>query len=155
MSVLSLPAFTPERRSTLHAVVERILPGGDGPGAAETGAAVGFESAMLHPCYRGLRAGIEGVLDRLQSRAEELYGKHFSACAQGEQDELLRAIEQDPNPWTRLLFRSLIGFSLEGLLGDPIHGGNRDFLGWEAVGLQAEDVRSGLCRRAGERWLEE
>jgi len=149
MSVSSQPGFTPERRSTLQAVVERILPGVDGPGAAQTDAAVGFESAMLHPCYRGLRSGVERVLDRLQSQAGQLYGKEFSACAPGEQDELLRALAEDPNPWMRLLFRSLVGFSLEGLLGDPVHGGNRDFLGWQAIGLQAEHVRSGLCR--GER----
>jgi hypothetical protein len=148
MSELSEPAFTPGRRSTLRAVVQRILPGSDGPGAAGTDAAVGCERAVLHPCFRGLRPGIERVLDRLQSRAGQLYGKEFAACSTEEQDELLRALEQDPNPWTRFLFRSLIGFSLEGFLGDPVHGGNRSFLGWEAIGLRAEDVRSGFCRGA-------
>lgn len=150
MSISSEPAFTPARRSTLQAVVERILPGGDGPGAAEADAAVGFERAMLHPFFRGLRPGIEGILDRLQSRAAQLYAQEFSACAPGEQDELLRGLEQDPNPWVRFLFRSLIGFSLEGFLSDPVHGGNRSFQGWEALGLQAGHVRSGMCKGARE-----
>jgi gluconate 2-dehydrogenase gamma chain len=143
-------ALTVERRKALRAVVERILPGDQGPGAAATDAAGGFEGAMLHPFFRGLRPGIEGLLDRLQAQAGQLHGKEFPACTPGEQDEMLRALEQDPNPWTRLLFRSLIGFSLEGFLGDPVHGGNRSFLGWEAIGLQAEQVRSGLCLEARE-----
>jgi hypothetical protein len=149
MTVAAQPAFTAERAKTLQAVVERILPGIDGPGAAQTDVAVGFERAMKHPCFRGLRTGIEAVLDRLQSQAGELYAKEFWACSAGEQDELLSALERDPNPMLRLLFRSVIGFSLESLLGDPVHGGNRDFKGWEAIGLQAADVRSGLCRGAG------
>jgi hypothetical protein len=148
MSLSPQPAFTPERGRTLRAVVERILPGDQGPGGAATHAAAGFESALLHPVYRGMRPGVEAVLDRLQSQAAKLHGQDFAACAPVEQDELLRALEQDPNPWTRLLFRSLIGFTVEGFLGDPIHGGNRDFLGWQAIGLQAEDVRSGFCQGA-------
>ena len=145
----SEPALTAERRGTLRAVVERILPGAEGPGAVETNAAAGAEAAVLHPFFRGLRPGIEGFLDRLQAQAGQLHGRGFADCTADEQDGMLRALEQDPNPWTRLVFNMLIGFSLEGLLGDPAHGGNRDFRGWEAAGLRAEAVRSGLC--LGER----
>ena len=150
MTTWSSPVFTPERRRTLQAVVLRILPGTDGAGAAESAVAVAFERAMLHRSLRGLRPGIEMVLDLLESQAGQLYEREFSACTSGEQDELLRRLEQDPNPGIRFVFRSLIAFSLEGLLGDPVHGGNRDFLGWEAIGLRAADMRSGLCRGARE-----
>ncbi len=138
-------AFTPERSQTLEAVVDRILPGAHGPGAAATAVAAAVERAMLHRALRGVRRGIEQLLDRLQAQAGELYAKEFSQCDPDARDELLRALEQDPNPWTRFVFRSLVGLSLEGLLGDPVHGGNRDFRGWQAVGLRAADVRSGLC----------
>jgi hypothetical protein len=148
MSGPSSPAFTPERRRTLQAVVARILPGTDGPGAARTDVATSFERAMQHRALRGLRPGIEAILDHLRSQSEDLHGKEFSDCVPGEQDDLLRAVERDSNAGIRFLFRALIGFSLEGLLGDPVHGGNRDFLGWEAVGLRAADVRSGLCPEA-------
>jgi hypothetical protein len=150
MSGSAAPGFSPERRRTLQAVVERILPGTDGPGAAKTDVAVSFEGAMLHPALRGLRPGVEAILDRLHREAADLHGREFSGCAPGEQDDLLRALERDPNPGIRFLFRSLIAFSLEGLLGDPVRGGNRDGLGWEAIGLRASEVRSGLCREARE-----
>jgi gluconate 2-dehydrogenase gamma chain len=137
------------RRRTLAAAVARILPAGDGPGAAETGVAGAVESALAAPFFRGIRGGFEQALDGLEARARALHGRAFSACAAAEQDALLRAIEEDPSPWTRFVFRSLVELSLEGFLGDPVHGGNRGFLGWEWIGLAPEDVRSGRCR--GER----
>lgn len=149
MTSVQQPALPPQRRETLRAVVERILPGTDGPGAARTDAAAGVERALEHPALRGLRPAIEAFLDRLQAQSEQLHSRELQACAAAQQDELLRAFEQDPGSWTGFVFRALIGLSLEGLLGDPVHGGNRDFKGWEAAGLKAEDVRAGLCRGAG------
>lgn len=144
----STSTFTPERTRTLHAVVARILPGTDGPGAADTAAAVAVERAIGHRALRGLRRGIEQVLDRLEAQASERHAGAFAACAPADQDALLRGLEQDPQPWTRFLWRSLIGLSLEGLLGDPVHGGNCQYRGWEAAGLRPGEVRSGLCREA-------
>ena len=149
MSGPSAPALTQGRKKTLQAVVARILPGTDGPGAVKTDVAVSVERAVLHPALRGLRPGIERILDQLDAVAYERYGTVFCARASDEQDDVLRALECDADAGSRFLLRSLIGFSLEGLLGDPIHGGNRDFLGWKSIGLRAVDVKSGLCR--GER----
>ena len=141
-------ALAPERRQTLTAVVDRILPGTGGPGAEATEAAAAVERAMVHACMRGLRGGIEQMLDRLESTAVERHARSFASCAPPERDELLRGLERDPNPWTQFLFRTVVSFSLEGLLGDPVHGGNRDFRGWDAMGLCSDDVRSGMCRSA-------
>lgn len=148
MSHSSGPVFAPERIATLQAVVDRILPGTDGPGAANTAAAVGVERALSHRALRGMRPGVEGMLDQLNADAAARHGAPFSCCTPDQQDDLLRALERDQHPGARFFFRALIAFSLEGLLGDPSHGGNRDFLGWKAIGLQAADVRSGFCRGA-------
>jgi hypothetical protein len=145
----SAGCFTPSRKRTLQAVVTRILPGTDGPGAEKTHVAASIELAMRHPALRGLRPGIERMLDQLDAQAAGRYGAAFSCCRSSEQDDVLRTLEQDA-AGGRFLFRLLIGFTLEGLLGDPIHGGNRDFLGWNAIGLRPVDVRSGLCRGARE-----
>ena len=147
---MSEAVLTAARSRTLAAVAQRVLPSDDGPGAAETGAAGCCERALQHPCFRGLRPHLERVLDGLDARAERLHGKEFAACAPGEQDEALRALESDPNPFLRFVFRWLVELSVEGFLCDPVHGGNRDFLGWAAVGARAEDLRSGLCLGARE-----
>jgi hypothetical protein len=141
------PALDAARSETLRAAVERILPGTHGPGAVRTAAAAGFERALLDPYYRGLRRGVEALLDQLQAQARERHGLDFTACDAEQRDELLRGVEHDPNPAMRWVFRILIGLSLEGLLGDPQHGGNRDASGWEFIGVRADDIRSGFCRR--------
>jgi hypothetical protein len=150
MSGASPVALAPERSRTLHAVVQRFLPGTNGPGAADTGVAAALETALQHRSWRAMRPWLEHTLDQLQSQAGALHGREFCACSSAAQDELLQALERDPHPARRLVFRSLIVLSLEGLLGDPVHGGNRGFRAWEAMGLQPRDVRSGMCRGARE-----
>lgn len=146
MNDAPLAALTPERRGTLHAVVDRILPGVHGPGAAGTNAAAAVEEALRHRFFRGLVPGIAQMLDRLQAQARDTFASEFAACTSAQRDELLRALSDDPHPFTRVLWRVLIALSLEGLLGDPRHGGNRDYRGWEAAGLRAADVEAGFCR---------
>ncbi len=149
MSGAAQPASAAAYGLTLQAVAERILPGVHGPGAARSGAGAGLGNALEHRCFRGLKPLVEAFLGGLDEQANRLHGREFRACTAAQQDELLRAAQQGPSPWSRVLFRSLVEFTLEGLLGDPVHGGNRDFSGWEAAGLRAEDVRAGLCRRTG------
>jgi hypothetical protein len=139
-----------ERRRTLEAMVQRILPGTRGPGAAETGVAVAVETALQHRAWRASRPWIERTLDQLQARAGARDGCEFCACTPDAQDDLLRTLERDPNPVLRQVFRCFVVLSLEGLLGDPRHGGNRDFRAWKAMGLQIGHVRSGMCRGAWE-----
>jgi hypothetical protein len=142
--------LSPARRDTLHAVVGRILPGTSGPGATRTDAASAVERALLARVFSPLRPAFDAMLDHLQAQSVERCGAEFSACGAAQQDDLLAGLAHDANPAMRFLLRALIAFSLEGLLGDPVHGGNRAFLGWSAVGLQAVDVRSGFCRRGRE-----
>jgi len=142
--------LTPAHRDTLHAVIGRILPGTSGPGAARTDAAAAVERALLARVFSPLRPAFEAMLDCLQAQSVERWGAEFSACGAEQQDDLLVGLEHDANPAMRFLLRALIAFSLEGLLGDPSHGGNRAFLGWSAAGLQAVDVRSGFCRQVQE-----
>lgn len=139
------------RSQVLRAVVARILPGTDGPGAARAAVAEGIERALAEPYYRGLRRGVETLLDQLQAQASARHALDFWACDSAQQDDLLSAVEHDPNPAMRFMFRIMVSLSVEGLLGDPAHGGNRDGLGWEFVGLRVDDVRAGLCRQGPER----
>ncbi len=143
-------SLTPARRQALDALVVRVLPGVEGPGAAETQVADAIARAMDHRALRGMRLPIETFLDRLDARARDGWGQAFAACAPDQQDALLNALEQDAKPWMRMMFTTIIGLSLEGLLGDPVHGGNRDGRGWASIGLEIGDVRSGLCRAVPE-----
>src|SRR5206468_15364 len=102
-------------------------------------------------------------LDRAAARTR---GLPFAACAPEQQDALLAALEKGElqefaAPDGRSFFRMLLAHLQEGLFADPAYGGNRDKLGWRALGhpgiwlensaqenLSAEPVTKGGIARA-------
>jgi len=132
-------------KTTLAAAASRILPSEHGPGAAEANVAQYFDNALAQPYFQALLPWFEGHLDALDNRATERFGHGFAECGAKEQDDLLREIQEAPEPMTQQFFVTLVTLTLEGYLGDPVHGGNRDRLGWRSVGYQPHALRSSSC----------
>jgi len=143
--------ITALQRRTLAAVVGRILPSDGSPGAAEAGVPEVCEETIMDDFFQVVRPHVLHGLDGLQAAARERFGRDFPDCSPGEQDELLRAVDQARDWRSRLFLNVLVHQTLEGFLGDPVHGGNRDGLGWRAIGYEAGRVRSGMCAGAGDR----
>lgn len=136
---------TPARHSTLAAAAARILPSVHGPGAAEANVAGYLQNALEQPHFRALLPWFQGQLDALEGKARERFDRGFAECATTERDELLREIRESPDPMTRQFFVTLVTLALEGLLGDPAHGGNRDQVGWRWIGYRPHTTESGIC----------
>lgn len=145
--------LTTLQRRTLAAVVGRILPSEGSPGAAEAGVPKVCEETIMDDFFSVVRPHVLDGLDRLQAAAREGFGRDFPDCSPGEQDELLQAVDRarDRDWRARLFLNTLVHQTLEGFLGDPIHGGNRDGIGWRAIGYDAGRVRAGLCAGEGGR----
>ncbi len=62
----------------------------------------------------------------------------FAACPTSEQDSLLKRWSGQGGTQSRRAMELLVQLCLEGFLGDPRHGGNRDRLGWSHLGLDGE-----------------
>jgi gluconate 2-dehydrogenase gamma chain len=139
------PARAISRRRTLAAAATRILPSDGGPGAREAGAAEAVAMALEHPFLRLLRPFFESHLDGLAGRARELYGRDLADCDPEQQDALLREVAADPQPRSRMFFELLVSLTIEGFLGDPVHGGNRGEVGWRAIGLAPGGPRANAC----------
>jgi gluconate 2-dehydrogenase gamma chain len=67
------------------------------------------------------------------------YGTPFEELAGATQDEALSRLERGeagfrdlPSP---VFFETLLANTIEGYFSDPIHGGNRDMVGWRMVGF--------------------
>lgn len=132
------------RRLTLSAALARLVPPGAGPGAVETGAVdyVAERLAGRAPLSRFLADG----LDRLDRLALERCGVGFAALPPPRQDEVLRALEEDPAPGGAGFLRQLVLLALEGSFCHPRRGGNRDGAGWRFAGLGTADSRSDPSR---------
>jgi len=118
------------RARTLAAVVSRLIPTDDlGPGAAEAGVADFIERELGGP-LRALAPVYDDGLDAIDARARAHFGRGFAALTADERDAALRETEA----LDRAFFDVVLNHCIDGFLSDPIHGGNRDLVGWRLVG---------------------
>lgn len=133
----SLDAYTPvaldaAQLATLKAAIDRLLPADDlGPGAVEAGVFVyidqtlaASDAAVLALYQQGLAA-----LDAATGSGG------FATLAAADQDALLTKVEAGSVPDVpEGFFITLLTHTRQGMFGDPVHGGNRDFVGWDLIG---------------------
>jgi gluconate 2-dehydrogenase gamma chain len=123
--------------ATLEAVVARLIPNdANGPGALEAGAAryidgaLGLALAAHRPTYAAGLAALDGY-------ALATAGAAFAALTPERQDAVLTDLEQNRatgfTPSSAAFFDLLLGHTIEGTFGDPHHGGNQGFVGWELL----------------------
>lgn len=130
---------------TLEAASGRILPSDEGPGANEAGVGEYLGKALGEPFLRPLARIFVHGCGMLDQHAMERSALPFADCSPEVRDEVLATVRQDQDPFARLFFEWLVKLTLEGFLGDPIHGGNRDQVGWHFLGYHREEPRSGFC----------
>src|SRR5713101_6548035 len=121
---------------TLAALIERMFPADEnGPGATEIGVVA---------YIRGLRGDEDRTefykmgLGFLDAIAGQRYGHAFADCLPDQQDTLISDLETGSLPlvdpiFQRTFFDQVRADVQEGLFSDPVHGGNRDKLGWKLL----------------------
>ena len=150
------PGGTPDSPSVLaedailDAVVARLVPSGDGlPGAREAGVMNYLRRALTERHWSLRRDRILDGCQRLQILSQEQFADDFALLPPEDQDALLRHVETgrvdtdtfSGQPW----LHDLLEITLEGLLGDPVHGGNRDEVGWSLISYAPGSPRPGRC----------
>ncbi len=141
MSLLDqgLQFFTADEAAVVDAVTGRLIPGdAERPGARQARAVIYIDRVVagyfssLQTLYR---EGLE-TIDRL---ANALFGSGFAILPEARQDEILRICEDAGHPKgsERLaqFFAVIREHTLEGMFGDPIHGGNHGAVGWKLIGF--------------------
>jgi gluconate 2-dehydrogenase gamma chain len=135
--------FTATEAATVSAACARIFPADEsGPGATEAGVIIYIDRQLAGPYgrdkYRYTKAPwVESVPEHgYQGRAapREIYRAgipqlgNFTELTASQQDERLQSIE-DSN-----FFQMLRRHTIEGMLCDPMHGGNAGLIGWQLIG---------------------
>ncbi|HSN87726.1 MAG TPA: gluconate 2-dehydrogenase subunit 3 family protein [Thermoanaerobaculia bacterium] len=126
------------QRRTLAAAAERILPSDDGPGAAETGVAETVAAALGEERLWGWFPLFSRGLDRLEAMAREAYGIGFAEASPEQRDEVLRRLQEIPEPPLRHFFAQLIRLCVEGFVG-------QNGPGWRYVGYPPEEMEGDGC----------
>jgi gluconate 2-dehydrogenase gamma chain len=129
-------------------VLERLLPSdATGPGAKEANVLryIDWSLAGELSVFRGPYASALAAID---AYATQSFGAAFAALTAAQQDLLLSRMEAgtatstinnkvDPqagfSPTSGAVFEMIRTHALQGMFGDPAHGGNVGFVGWQLV----------------------
>jgi gluconate 2-dehydrogenase gamma chain len=156
--------FTAEEWAFVKAAVARLIPQDErGPGALEAGAPEYIDRQMATNYASGGLWYLQGPFNpdvppelgyQLKLTPREIYrlgiaeanawsqqqhGKAFAALDGATQDAALQAFEKNQAVFKTVpahtFFALLLGNTKEGFLSDPVHGGNRDMVGWKLIGF--------------------
>ncbi|MBK8010094.1 MAG: gluconate 2-dehydrogenase subunit 3 family protein [Deltaproteobacteria bacterium] len=136
------PAFDPAASATLAVLVDDLLPGAEDlgiPDARSLGVSHFVGEAARSPGFQSVRADILKLLRHLDLAAKDTGGSRFVDLHPEARGEILARIASgEPgrgsfNPGSAL--ELTLRLALEGYLGHPHHGGNRDGLAWRALGI--------------------
>jgi gluconate 2-dehydrogenase gamma chain len=135
-------ALSADQSAVLRAIVSRLVPtDANGPSGTDAGAAAYIEKAL----GGGLGGGLKNLapfynagLSAVDAYATSAYGAAFTALSPGQQDAVLSDIEGGKasgfTPSSDAFFRAIHEHTLQGMFGDPVYGGNKNFAGWDLIG---------------------
>jgi len=135
----ALMSFTARESETVEALTDRLIPSdATGPGAAEARVAryidraLDGELAASRPAYT---AGLQA----LDAWSRTRFGAAFAALPAVQRDAVLTDLERNVatgfTPDSRTFFDLVREHALQGMFGDPYHGGNASFIGWDLIGF--------------------
>jgi gluconate 2-dehydrogenase gamma chain len=134
----SLLTFSEAEYAVVAAAAERVLPKDGDPGALDANVPAYIDRALQAPELAQMRRDFLQGVAALERRAHRMFQAGFAQATAAQQDELL-AIFKDSPPGSgeAHFFELLVVLTLEGFLGDPSYGGNKNGVGWALVGFDA------------------
>jgi gluconate 2-dehydrogenase gamma chain len=134
-----LESLTAAEAEALEAFVDRLIPADlNGPGAVEARVARYIDRALSGE-LASLRSTYSAGLAATDAFARDRFGASLADLGTAQQDAVLTALEQNAAPGftggSRAFFDLVREHCLQGMFGDPVHGGNEDFVGWDLVGF--------------------
>ncbi len=123
--------FDPATAAEIKAIAAQIIPDDDTPGAERAGviwfidrALAGYDQDKQELYKRGLQ--------ETHAKRAELFPESSSIAnlSSGQQIALLKAIEKTE------FFQQVRLHTILGFFGHPMHGGNRDMVGWKLIGIE-------------------
>jgi gluconate 2-dehydrogenase gamma chain len=133
-----------EQWSTLRAACARLVPSDGEPGAEEANVVAFIDDQLAHPPVSGFHTELALGLRQMNSLARRQGASSFAGLQPAGQDEVLRQLQRGMRLGrgdSRHFFLVLLTLTLEGFLGDPVYGGNRDEAGWRFLRFRPRPPR--------------
>jgi gluconate 2-dehydrogenase gamma chain len=129
--------FTDDEFEVVAAAVDRIIPKDGDPGALDANVPEYIDRMLQTPELHKMREDFVEGLGHLNKRARSMFaGRTFTTLKADEKDDVLRGYKDSaPDSGEAHFYELLVTLTLEGFLGDPTYGGNRNRVGWALVGF--------------------
>ena len=146
-----LAALSPGEAATIAAFCERLIPSDStGPGAREANV-IRYIDRALAGDLSAFRGAYTAAVVAINAYSQQRFGAAFTALTAAQQDQILgdmdrnQLVPQDPSverqagasspflPNARAVFEMIRTHAVQGMFGDPMHGGNTNFVGWKLV----------------------
>lgn len=132
--------FTNDDFAIVSAACERVLPKDEDPGALDANVPEYIDRILQTPQLESMKRNFVPGVAALDRRCQRMFKVGFAAAKPDQQDEVLTIFKNSPeNTGEARWYEMLIVLTLEGFLGDPSYGGNRDQAGWKLVGFNLVD----------------
>jgi gluconate 2-dehydrogenase gamma chain len=137
--------FTNDEWPILVAAVDRMLPKDADPGGVEAGVPEFIDRTLTDPNLKQMRDDFLGGLNALDRSCTRRAGVSFAEAKPAEQDALLQSYAlMKPESGEAHFYETLVTLCMEGFLGDPTYGGNKDRVGWALVGFEPGPPMPGM-----------
>lgn len=135
--------FTNDEFKVVSAAVDRVIPKDEDPGALDANVPEYIDRALQLPQLEKMREEFTSGAAALNRRSQRMFQKPFFDATVDQRDELL-SIFRDSAAGTGEAhwYELLIVLTMEGFLGDPSYGGNKDRVGWQLVGFNIIDTQA-------------
>jgi gluconate 2-dehydrogenase gamma chain len=134
--------------AALAAACELVYPRDGDPGAVDLGVPLyidrALDAAQLPPWGDGILTG----LARLDSESFRRFAVPFCRARSSDQNAIFAEWAGQARGDNAEFARHLVTATLEGVLGDPTHGGNRDGKGWSALGFRPDPFAPSQKKKA-------
>jgi len=79
------------------------------------------------------------TIPQMNDAAKKRFGAEFADLPAEDRDAFLTAMQKKEldvdGVYASLFFATMLGDTIEGLMSDPLYGGNKDFIGWKMIGF--------------------
>jgi len=135
-----LETFSREEARIVEALCDQVIPADDSPGAKQAGVLYYIDRQLAGPLQRFQPAYHEG-LSRLRDACHDRTGRDFPDLPFPEQTKFLEDMETGHEERLISFWRMVIDHTMQGFYGSPAHGGNKNEVSWDMLGIR--DVMEG------------
>lgn len=146
------PPYDPRALATLPLLLDVLLPGDPDegvPSAVEAGVVDYLVAMSRAPGMGAIRAEVLKLCRYLDRKAQSTAGYRFAQLERPEdRAKVVKQASEDGNPRGRfrpaVAMETTLRIALEGYLGHPDHGGNKNAQVWDALNIPMYKVRDSL-----------